>query len=67
MKTATNRVCVYVCACVRAGVRACGRAGVRAGGQAFVRACVKCIKVVLRLRMTYLGHLRAIARTGMIN
>ena len=25
------------------------------------------IKVVLRLRMTYLGHLRAIARTGMIN
>ena len=24
-------------------------------------------KVVLRLRMTYLGHLRAIARTGMIN
>ena len=25
------------------------------------------IKVVLRLRMTYLGHLRAIAPTGMIN
>ena len=26
-----------------------------------------CVKVVLRLRMTYLGHLRAIAPTGMIN
>ena len=27
----------------------------------------KLFKVVLRLRMTYLGHLRAIAPTGMIN
>ena len=28
---------------------------------------VNSVKVVLRLRMTYLGHLRAIAPTGMIN
>ena len=29
--------------------------------------CKSYFKVVLRLRMTYLGHLRAIAPTGMIN
>ena len=39
----------------------------------YVIDCLLCnagycnIKVVLRLRITYLGHLRAIAPTGMIN
>ena len=36
-------------------------------GHGEVLCTVRCIKVVLRLRMTYLGHLWAIAPTGMIN